>query len=87
MGRTDGDLSLGLSGVGTVRLDLGDEVETLEDLAEDDVLAVQPRGLDGGDEELGAVGSGTGVSHREKSGLGVLDCNTQHGKKERVKLT
>ena len=28
------------------------------DLAEDDVLAIQPAGLDGGDEELGAVADG-----------------------------
>lgn len=36
-------------------LDLLDNVITLEDLAEDDVFAVQPGGDDGGDEELRAV--------------------------------
>jgi len=36
------------------------------------VLAIQPAGDDGGDEELRAVSVGTGVSHGEKSWLGVL---------------
>jgi hypothetical protein len=35
--------------VGAVSLDLLDKVHALDDLAEDDVLAVQPWGLDGGD--------------------------------------
>jgi hypothetical protein len=30
------------------------------------VLAVQPRGDDGGDEELGSVGVGSGVGHGEE---------------------
>jgi hypothetical protein len=42
-------------------------------LSEDDVLAVEPRSDDGGDEELGSVGVGSSVGHREKSGLGVLE--------------
>ncbi len=42
---------------------------TRGDLTEDDVLAVQPRGYDGGDEELGTVGVGTSVGHGEKEGL------------------
>lgn len=33
---------------------------TLGDSAEDDVTAVEPRGDDGGDEELGAVATGKG---------------------------
>ena len=41
-------------------------------LSEDDVLAVQPRCDDSGDEELGTVGVSTGVGHREEAGLGVL---------------
>ena len=40
---------------GSDLLDGLDNIETLLDLAEDDVLAVQPAGLDGADEELGAV--------------------------------
>jgi hypothetical protein len=36
--------------------DLADEGLAIEDLAEDDVLAVEMRSGDGGDEELRAVG-------------------------------
>ena len=40
-----------------VGLDLLDDIQTLNDLTEDDVLAIQPSGLLGADEELGAVAS------------------------------
>jgi hypothetical protein len=43
--------------LGADLLDGLDDLKTLDNLAEDDVLAVQPGGLDGADEELGAVGS------------------------------
>lgn len=59
------------SGVGTLSLDLPDEVLSLGDLTEDDVLAVQPGGNDGGDEELGSVGVGSSVGHGEQEGLVV----------------
>ena len=36
-------------------------------------LTVQPRGGDGGDEELGALSVGASVGHTEVSRLGVLD--------------
>lgn len=36
------------------------------------MLAVEPRGLDGADEELRTVGVGTSVSHRQNTGAGVL---------------
>ena len=49
------------------------DVHALDDLTEYGVLAVQPRGDHGGDEELGSLGVGASVSHGEKSGLGVLD--------------
>lgn len=48
----DGDGGLGLARAGTLGLDTLDNVHTLDDLAEDDVLAVQPGGDNGGDEEL-----------------------------------
>lgn len=51
----DDDLGLGGTAGGTVGLDLLDDVKAVDDGAEDDVLAVQPRGLLGADEELGAV--------------------------------
>jgi hypothetical protein len=59
------------SGVGTLSLDLPDEVLSLGDLTEDDVLTVQPGGNDGGDEELGSVGVGSSVGHGEQEGLVV----------------
>jgi hypothetical protein len=42
-----------------------DHVHAFDDLAEDNVLAVEPRGLDGAEEELGPVGVRAGVGHRE----------------------
>ena len=51
----DGDLGRGLTAGGTVPLDLLNDIQTLNDRAEDDVLAVQPTGLLSADEELGAV--------------------------------
>lgn len=38
-----------------------DDIHAVDDLAEDDVLVVEERRRDGGDEELGAVGVGAGV--------------------------
>jgi hypothetical protein len=84
----DDDLGLGGAGGRTVGLDLLDNVKALDDLAEDDVLAVQPRGLLSADEELGAVARrcqrlrmamqaaclrvGAGVGHGEDTGASVL---------------
>jgi hypothetical protein len=69
-----GDLDLlgGAAGAGPDLLDGLDDVHALDDLAEDDVLAVEPGGGDGADEELGAVGVGPGVGHGEDAGAGVL---------------
>jgi len=36
------------------------------------VLVIQPSGLHGTDEELGSVGVGASVGHRQNSGAGVL---------------
>lgn len=55
---------------GLERID--DRHRILIDLTEDDVLAIEPAGDNGSDEELGAVGIGSGVGHGEKSSLGVL---------------
>ena len=59
-------------GTGGGTLDSGDDVHTLNDTAEDDVLVVQPGGLDGADEELRSVGAGAGVGHGQNTGTGVL---------------
>ena len=40
---------------------------------EDDVRVIEPRGDDGGDEELGAVGVLAGVGHGEDVGFAVLE--------------
>jgi hypothetical protein len=58
----DGLLRLVASTLGE-GLDLVDNLPALEDLAEDDVTAVEPRGDGGGDEELRAVGVLAGVGH------------------------
>ena len=44
-------------------LDLVDDLEALEDFAEDNVLAVEPGGDGSGNEELRAVGVLSGVGH------------------------
>ena len=48
-------------------LDLLDDVKALDNCAKDDVLAVEPRGLNSGDEKLGAVGVLAGVGHRQQA--------------------
>jgi hypothetical protein len=45
----------------------------VSNLAEDDVLAIQPGSDNGCNEELGAVGVWAGVGHGEETWLGVLD--------------
>jgi hypothetical protein len=54
-GLLDGDGLGGLAGLGSDALDGLDNVEALNNLSEDNVLAIQPGGLDGADEELRAV--------------------------------
>ena len=69
---------------GTARLDTLDDADggrvARLDLAEDDMAAVEPRGDDGGDEELGAVGVGPGVGHGEEEGLVVGELEVLVGK-------
>jgi len=67
------DLVLDLAGTRASCLEFLDDLQALliSDLAEDDVLAIQPRGNDGGDEELRAVGVGASVGHGQHAGLGV----------------
>lgn len=63
----------GLSTLASVALELLDNVHSLNDFSEDDMLSVEPLGHNSGDEELGAVGVGSGIGHREQSGSTVLD--------------
>jgi hypothetical protein len=56
------------------------DVEALGDLAENNVLAVEPRSLDGGDEELRTVGVGSSVGHGQKAGRGMLELKVLIGK-------
>jgi len=57
--------------LGAITLDLLYHFHTLDDLAEDNVLAIEPAGDDGGDEELGAVGVLAGVGHGEQARLSM----------------
>ena len=61
--RGNGDLLAWTTGSRAERLDGLDDLKGLviSDLAEDDVLAIEPAGDDGGDEELRAVGVWAGV--------------------------
>jgi len=63
-----------LSAAGSGSLESLDDSQGLliSDLTEDNVLAIEPAGDNGGNEELGAVGVWSGVGHGEKSWLGVL---------------
>ena len=68
----DDDLLGRCAGLGADCLDFLDDVHTFDDDAEHDVLAIEPRGLDGAEEELRAVGSGASVGHRKDTRAGVL---------------
>lgn len=47
------------------------------------MLAIQPAGNDGGDEELTAVGVRSSVGGGEKSGLGVLELEADGERRNR----
>jgi len=68
----DDNLLGGFAALRAEGLDLLDNVHALDDLAEHDVLAVQPLGLGGANEELRAIGVGSSVSHGQDSRSGVL---------------
>ena len=63
----DCDLPGRLSSLGAEALDLLDDIHPLHNLAEHHVLAIQPLGLSGADEELGAVSVWSSIGHRENS--------------------
>ena len=61
------NLLAGLSRLRAKTLDLLDDIHPLHNLAEHHVLAIQPLGLSGADEELGAVSVWSSIGHRENS--------------------
>lgn len=65
----DGDLGMSGTRSRTQRFNLLDNIETIGNLTENDVLTVQPGARNGGDEELRAVGVGTSIGHRQQTGL------------------
>jgi len=58
--------------LGSNLLNLFDDIDSVLDGTEDNVLAVEPRGLGGAQEKLRSVGSGSGVGHGQDSWTGVL---------------
>jgi len=83
-GFDDGGLLWVLDGAaaGAYCLEGLDDLEGLiiSDLTENDVAAIEPRGLDSGNEELRAVGVRAGVGHGQESRAGVLDLEVLIGK-------
>ncbi|KAH3665063.1 hypothetical protein OGATHE_003878 [Ogataea polymorpha] len=69
-----GDLDPGTGGAGSRAELLNglDNIVALDNLAKDNVLAVQPRTWNSRDEELGAVGVWTSIGHRKQTRLRVL---------------
>lgn len=67
----DDKLDRGSTRVGTERFNLLDNVETFGNFTKDNVLAIEPRAGNSGDEELGTVGVRTSVGHGKKTRLGV----------------
>lgn len=65
------DLFSCLAALGAVALNLLDYIHAVDNLSENNVLSVEPGCLHSGDEELGTVGVGAGVSHRQNSGASV----------------
>jgi hypothetical protein len=63
----DNQLGLGSTGLGTKSLDLLNNVETLNNFSEHNVLTIQPWTWDSGDEELGTVGVWTSVGHGQQT--------------------
>ena len=70
---SDDDRLGGLAALGAEGLNGLDHLKALRDISEHNVLAVEPVGLDGAEEELRAVRVGAGVSHGQNSGASVLE--------------
>lgn len=61
-----------IAAVGLETLDVADNVQAFEHLAEHDVVAVQPRGSNRRDEELSTIRVLASVGHAERAGFSVL---------------
>ena len=68
----DCDLGRRLPGARTDSFDLLDHVVTLDDLSEDDVLAVEMRRCGSADEELRTIRVRSGIRHRKGAGAEML---------------
>jgi hypothetical protein len=58
------------------RLNLIHNLEAFDDLAEDDMLAIQMRSVPRANEELATIGVWSGIGHRETAFACVLTCLT-----------
>ena len=76
----DHAFGFGLSLSGALFVECFNDILSFDDFSVDAVFAVEPGALHEGDEELGSVGVGAGVGHREEVGLGVLDFEVLVGK-------
>lgn len=56
-----------------LRLDLPDDFHAFNDLAEHNVLVVEPSGLDSANEELRSIGVGASIGHAEDARAGMLE--------------
>ncbi len=74
----NGHLLGGGTALGADLLDSGDHIHALGHGAKHNVLAVQPLGLHGGQEELGAVGVGASVGHGQEARASVLQLKVLH---------
>jgi hypothetical protein len=84
-GASNADLGGRSAGSGPFLLNGLHHVHALQHLAEDGVLAVQPRGHHCGDEKLRALGVGSSIGHTQISRSGVLNLEVLIcAKKEKV---
>lgn len=72
-GGSNTDLLGGFSRLRTNSFNIFYNIKTFQNFAKNNMLAVQPWGGDGGDEELGTLRVGAGVGHGQVSLFGVLD--------------
>ena len=69
----DHDFRFGSTRVIAIALDLLDDVHSLGDRAEDDMLAIEPGRFRRADEELRAVGVGAGIGHAHNTRARMLE--------------